>query len=99
MLTIIAGSSRLVEWNTATSVKALIPLDAPRLPSFFSTLVSRRYAFDVEIRFGTELGIRAQKPMRLRIPIQMVHAGLEKGWGGPPDADFEDDPKVPAYVP
>jgi len=37
--------------------------------------------------------------MKLRIPIQMVHAGLEKGWGGPPDADFEDDPKVPAYVP
>jgi hypothetical protein len=80
-------------------VKALIPYDAPNLPSFFSTLVSRRYAFDVEIRFGTEFGIRSQKPMRLRIPVQMVHAGLSKGSDGLPDAEFEDDPKVPAYVP
>jgi hypothetical protein len=80
-------------------VKALIPYDAPKLPSFFSTLVCRRYAFDVEIRFGTELGIRSQKPMKLRIPVQMVHATPAKGWGGLPDADFEDDPKVPAYCP
>lgn len=78
---------------------ALIPYNAPKLPSFFSSLVSRRYAFDVEVRFGTELGIRSQKPMKLRIPVQMVHAGLKKSWRELPDADFEDDPKVPAYVP
>ena len=81
------------------SVKALIPYDAPRLPSFFSTLVSRRYSFDVEIQFGTDLGIKSQKPMKLKIPVQFVHAGLEKGWGGPPEVDFEEDSKVPAYVP
>jgi hypothetical protein len=80
-------------------VKALIPYDAPKLPSFFSSLVSRRYAFNVEIRFGTELGIRSQKPIKLRIPVQMVHAGLQKSWRELPDGDFEDDPKVPAYVP
>jgi len=74
-------------------------MDAPRLPSFFSSLVSRRYAFDVEIKFGSDLGIKSQKPMKLRIPVQMVHAGLEKGWGGLPEAEFDEDMKVPAYVP
>ena len=78
---------------------ALIPADMPRLPSFFSALVSRRYYFEVEVRFGTKNRIPAQRPMRLRIPVQMVHAGLEKGWGGAPEAEFDDDPKVPAYVP
>jgi hypothetical protein len=80
-------------------VKALIPHDAPRLPSFFSTLVSRRYAFDVEIRFGTDLGIKPQKPMRLRIPVQMVYAMLEKGCGSAPEDEFKDNERVPAYVP
>lgn len=80
-------------------VKALIPYDAPKLPSFFSSLVSRRYAFNIEIRFGSAAGIKPQRPMRLRIPVQMVHAGFHKGWSGLPEAEYEDDPEVPAYVP
>lgn len=81
------------------SVKALMPNDAPRVPSFFSTLISRHYAFDVTIKFGTEHATRSQRPMKLRIPVQIVHAGLSKGWDCCPDEDFEDDLEVPAYFP
>lgn len=88
-----------MEWSTTASIKTFIPYDAPRLPSFFSSLVSRRYALDVDIRLGTDLGMPPQKPMKLRIPVQIIHAGLQKGWDNLAEADFEEDQKLPAYVP
>jgi hypothetical protein len=76
----------------------LLPDDVPRLPSFFSTLVSRRYAFDVQVVLGSKLGV-SYKPMYLRIPVQMVHGPVGKHPDGPSEVNFEDDLNAPAYVP
>jgi hypothetical protein len=93
-----AQDGRMVEWNTMMSVAAFLPQDCPRLPSFFFSLVSRRYAFDVRIRLLSESGICSHKPMRLRIPVQMVHAPLSKMFYAPPESGFDHDLKAPAYV-
>jgi hypothetical protein len=92
-----AASRRIVEWKTTTSITTLLPDDVPRLPSFFSTLVSRRYAFDVQIVLS-KLGV-SHKPMHLRVPVQMVYSRIGKCPDGPPEVVFEDDLKAPAYVP
>lgn len=94
-----AGPNQSVaaEWKTIASLTMPLPDDMPRLPSFFSTLASRRYAFDLQFVVGTKRGI-SQKPFHLRIPVQIVHTPVEKN----PDrlsVDFEDDVTVPAYVP
>jgi hypothetical protein len=81
-----------------TSVAALLPNNCPRLPSFFFSLVSRRYAFDVQIKLISDSGMCSHKPMKLRIPVQMVHAPLEKLFFAPQEFDIEDDLKAPAYV-
>jgi hypothetical protein len=86
----------MIEWKTTTLLTTFLPDEVPRLPSFFSTLVSRRYAFDVQIAFGNKLG---SKSVRLRIPVQIVHAPVGKHLGGPLDVGFKVDLKAPAYVP
>lgn len=91
-----ADATRMIEWKTTTLLMTLLPEDVPRLPSFFSTLVSRRYAFDVQLVFGAKLG---SKPVHLRIPVQIVHAPVEKHPDRPSHVEFEDDLKAPAYVP
>jgi hypothetical protein len=94
-----AGPNRsvLVEWKTTASLTMPLPDDMPRVPSFFSTLASRRYAFDLQIVVGTKRGI-SQKPLRLRIPVQIVHTPVEKNPDGL-SVDFEDDLQAPVYVP
>ena len=86
----------MIEWKTATLLTTLLPDDVSHLPSFFSTLVSRRYVFHVQLLFGTKLG---RKPVHLRIPVQIVFASVEKHRDGPSDDELEDDRKAPAYVP
>lgn len=78
----------------------LLPEDVPRLPSFFSSLVSRRYAFHLQIVLKIKRGV-SSKPILLRIPIQIVHASVEKHPAGPSDweVEFSDDLRAPAYVP
>ncbi|KFY55204.1 hypothetical protein V496_07059 [Pseudogymnoascus sp. VKM F-4515 (FW-2607)] len=49
----------LFEWETTASVTAILPWSFSRLPSFFTTLVVRRYAIDVQITFRHWLGIIA----------------------------------------
>ena len=94
----LAGTTGLIEWTTTSVMTTKIPDDVPRFPSFFSTLVARRYAFDVKIVFGSRLG---GKPMYLRVPVQVALAPVEKSPHGPLDFDFdfEEDLKAPAYVP
>jgi hypothetical protein len=92
------AATRIIEWDATIPLMTLIPDDIPRLPSFFSSLVSRRYAFDVEIVLRTKLGV-SNKPVHLRIPVQIVHAPVGKCPGGPPELEFEDNLKAPAYVP
>lgn len=90
-----AASHRIVQWTSTTSLMTLLPDDLPRLPSFFSTLVSRRYAFDLQVM----LGPRLHKPMYLRIPVQIVHGSVGKHPDGPLEGDFEEDLNAPAYAP
>ena len=85
----------MIEWRIATTLTTSLPDDVPRLPSFFFTLVSRRYVFDVNVVFGNKLG---GKTVHLRIPVQIVHAPVGKQPDGHPDVEFKDDLKAPAYV-
>lgn len=94
-----AGDSHLVEWNTLVSIETPTPPDVPRLPSFFSSLVSRRYAYCVKFGFGACLGPRYMKTMRFRIPVQMVHLSVGEDFGDPKPEKFEDNDKVPPYIP
>lgn len=76
----------------------MLPENISRLPSFFSTLVARRYAFDVEIVFGVGRGIALHRPIKLRIPVQVVHAPALKCPSRPSEVALEEDLKAPPYV-
>jgi hypothetical protein len=52
----------------------------------------------VRIKLISDSGMCSHKPMKLRIPVQMVHAPLEKLFFAPQEFDIEDDLKAPAYV-
>jgi hypothetical protein len=95
---LLAGiTTRIFEWETSVSVPIILPEDFSRLPSFFSTLVARRYAFKLEIALGTRYSITSRKPIKLRVPVQIVHTPGRKSAIAPPEIEF-DDLDAPPYV-
>jgi hypothetical protein len=80
-------------------VSATLPPDAPRLPSFLSALVARRYAFHVQAKLSSKSGICLHNRLRLKVPVQVVHAPLEKEFDTHFEVDLDDDSKSPIYVP
>ncbi|KIM99900.1 hypothetical protein OIDMADRAFT_55793 [Oidiodendron maius Zn] len=93
------GPSPTFEWETSISLPIILPEEFSSLPSFFSTLVVRRYAINVEIFFESRRSIVPHKPVVLRIPVQIVHASnnVEKCMNTLPEERF-DNLKAPAYV-
>ncbi|KFZ16617.1 hypothetical protein V502_05007 [Pseudogymnoascus sp. VKM F-4520 (FW-2644)] len=89
-------ASGIFEWETAVSVTTILPWSFSRLPSFFTSLVARRYAFDVQITFGHWSSINVfHKPIKLRIPLQIVHFAAGKFLGHSLE---DDDLEAPVYV-
>jgi hypothetical protein len=89
----------LIDWETTVAVPAHLPSDTPRLPSFFSALVSGRYSFHVEAKLSSESGSCLHNKLRLNVPIQVVHGPLETECNEREEAELDDNPKVPVYVP
>jgi hypothetical protein len=81
------------------AIPAHLPSDAPRLPSFFSALVSRRYAFHVQAKLSSESGIFSHDRLRLKIPVQVIHAPRKTGFNEREDEMLENEAEVPYYVP
>lgn len=79
------------------SVPVHLPSDAPRLPSFFSGLVSRRYAFHIEAKLGSESGNCLHDRLRLKVPVQVIHAPIDTEVGE--EVELDDATEAPIYVP
>jgi hypothetical protein len=87
----------IIEWVTSVSLPVVLPEDSSRLPSFHSAMVARRYAFNVQVSLGPKHSIHLRKPIKLRIPVQIVHAQRPKSATPMSEVDF-DDLDVPPYV-
>ncbi|KAE9372632.1 hypothetical protein N431DRAFT_457332 [Stipitochalara longipes BDJ] len=90
-------SQESIYWETAVRVPVHLPSDAPRLPSFFSGLVSRRYAFHIEAKLGSESGCCLHDRLKLKVPVQVIHAPINTELGE--EEEVDDTAEAPLYVP
>jgi hypothetical protein len=96
---ISAGNTNLAEVKASASIIAVLPKNFSRLPSFFSAFIARRYSFDLEIAFRSRGSITtSRKPIKLRIPVQVVHSPKEKCPERLSEVDMEDYLEAPPYV-
>jgi hypothetical protein len=91
------GRLNLIEWETSASMPIVLPEDFSRLPSFFSALIARRYAINLQIILGTKYSIASSKPIKLRIPVQIIHSPTRKSAIAHSAAEVE-DLDAPPYV-
>ncbi|KAN0110793.1 hypothetical protein V8E51_007180 [Hyaloscypha variabilis] len=90
-------SHEFIGWETAVRVPVHLPADAPRLPSFFAGLVSRRYAFLIEAKLSSESGSCLHDRLKLKVPVQVVHAPVVTELGDEEELDCTTE--SPIYVP
>lgn len=88
----------MFELETELTMFTVLPRNFSRLPSFISTLVARRYAFDLEIILSLGRDVALHKPIKLRIPVQVVHCPAQKCRSRPSEVAIEEDLKAPPYV-
>lgn len=87
-----------MELETVATLNIALPKNFSRLPSFVSTLVVRRYVLDLRIVFTTGRGIDLHKPIKLQVPIQIVHAPVEKCESRLSELEIENNQCPPIYI-
>lgn len=53
----------------------------------------------MQAKLGTECGDCSHKLLKLKIPVQIIHAAVEKESNRWHETDVEEELRVPAYVP
>jgi hypothetical protein len=65
-------------WQTTASIRTLAPDRLRSLPSFFAALVSRRFAFSVDLELrGKKGGNLLSRNLTTRVPVQVALAPIE----------------------